>query len=153
MKVLAASCLWLLCGLLYLLERTFPIPEFNDSSPIATPAQFKTALLTVRQQMTEKQLAMLRAHCRAPNHTITATGIAEALSFSSVGVANLQYGKFAQRIADALQFTPSQRPDGKIRWWSALAYGLVGSDEARNGNYEWVMRPELVAALQSMKWA
>ena len=79
--------------------------------------------------------------------------MAEALSLTSAGVANSQYGKFAQRIADALHYTPSQRPDGKPRWWCALAYGIEGSDEARNGNCEWVMRPELVAALQSMKWA
>lgn len=103
--------------------------------------------------MTETQLQMLRAHCRAPNSTISAASMADALSLTSAGVANSQYGKFAQRIADALKYTPGQRPDGKPRWWSALAYAVEGSDESRNGNCEWVMRPELVAALQSMRWA
>ena len=110
-------------------------------------------MLAVRQEMTDKQLAMLRAHCRATNHTITASCIAEVLSFASVGVANLQYGKFAQRIATALCYTPSQRPDGKFRWLRAIAYGNEGAEETRDGNLEWVMRPELVSALQSMKWA
>ena len=152
-RALAARCQVRPGGLFYLSERTVPISNFTDSTPIATRDQFREALLAVRQAMTDTQLEMLRAHCRAPNSTISASSMAEALSLSSVGVANSQYGKFAQRIADALHYTPSQRPDGKIRWWSALAYGHEGSDESRNGNFKWIMRPELVAALQSMKWA
>jgi hypothetical protein len=140
-------------GLLYFSERTVPISDFTDSTPIATREQFKAALLTARQAMTDTQLEMLRAHCRAPNSTISASSMAEALSMTSAGVANSQYGKFAQRIAEALHYSPSQHPDGKIRWWCALAYAIEGSDESHNGNCEWVMRPELVAALQSMKWA
>ena len=130
-----------------------PISNFTDPTPIATREQFKAALLAVRQAMTDTQLEMLRTHCRATNNTINASSMGEALSLSSGGVATSQYSKFAQRIADALHYTPSQRPDGKIRWWSALAYANEGSDESRKEDYEWVMRPELVAALQSMKWA
>jgi hypothetical protein len=151
--VLASRCRVLPSHSLYSSERAVPISDFTDSTPIATREQFKAALLTARQTMTDTQLEMLRAHCRAPNNTISAASMAEALSIISVGVANSQYGKFAQRIADALHYTPSQRPDGKIHWWCALAYAIEGSKESRNGNCEWVMRPELVAALQSMKWA
>jgi hypothetical protein len=129
--------------------------DYTNPARIATAEQFKTALLAIRDKssISPRQLGMLRAHCRAPDHTITAAQLADAVRLSSFGVANLQYGKFAHAVADQLGFESNKRPNGTTRWWFTLAVGREGTEETEDGRFEWVMRPELVKALQAMKWA
>jgi hypothetical protein len=129
--------------------------EYSDPSPIATAEQFKKALLAIRDRVgiSQKDLAMLRTHCRAPAHTITSHQLAQEFGYSHFLVANGQYGTFAHLVADALHYTPGPFPDGNPHWWRTLAYGNDGVPQTKGGNYEWVMRPELVQALQDMKWA
>ena len=124
--------------------------DYCDPTPIATPEQYKVALLAVRDRMKDTHLAMLQIHCRAPEHTISAVSLGEAVGLNS---ASLQYGTFGHWIADLLQYTPAEQTGGAFRWWRALAIGRLGSKEALNGQYEWVMRPELVTVLKAMKWA
>ncbi len=123
--------------------------------PIATVEQFKKALLAVRDRdgISQQELAMLRAHCRALDHTITATQLAQTLKLTSYGVANFLFGKFAHAIADRLNFVPIKRDDGTTCWWFTLSYGRSGSEQMEGGHFQWIMRPELVQALQEMKWA
>jgi hypothetical protein len=90
--------------------------------------------------------ALLRAHCRAPNHTISTFRDAKALGYACHGDLNKSYGKLAHDVADALHYVPPPTPSGDPHWWRTLAYGN------ENDHYEWIMRPELVQALQEMKW-
>jgi hypothetical protein len=129
------------------------MPSFDDPAPIATTDDFKRALLSVRDRMTDMHLNMLRAHCQAPEHTITATRLAEAVRLPTCGAANLQYGTYAHWVADALGYVPDQRDDGSYNGWRTLAYGRAASIETQDGHFEWIMRPELVEALRSMRWA
>ena len=78
--------------------------------------------------------------------------MAVALKFSNFGVANLQYGKFAHIVSDALSYTPPTRLDGTTRWWFTLSYGKEGCEETDSEHFIWVMRTELVQALEEMKW-
>lgn len=125
---------------------------FQDPSPIATPAQYRLALLDVRERMTEKHLAMLRIHSSAPEHAVTAEMLADAIGFTHHGTAATQYGTFARWLATALGYAPDRRADGVVRWWRALAYGRPDSAERSDGTFEWVMRPELLEALKNMRW-
>ena len=129
--------------------------EYSDPTPIATVEQFKAALLAVRDSVADinPYLAMLRAHCRAPNHTISTTRLAQAVDLPSYSSANLQYGKLAHEVADALHYSPGPFPGGNKHWWRTLAYGNEGVPQTDDGHYEWIMRPELVQALQAMRWA
>lgn len=130
--------------------------EFSDPSPIATTKEFKDALLAVHDKhgITPKQLRMLRAHLRAAKHTINTTKLASAIGYSDCSSAHLLYGKFAHRVADALHRKPGPFSTGKPHWWRTLAYGNDdGTPLTNDGLYEWVMRPELVQALQEMKLA
>lgn len=127
----------------------------TNSISIATPEQFKAALLRVRdskQSFTDAQLLMLRAQCRAPDATMTATQLAEAGNFKSYSGANLQYGLLAAKVAAALSFNPDTRRDGTPMWWSTLSYndGTSGSDDG--DQFRFTMRPELVSALKEMRW-
>ena len=123
--------------------------------PIATAEQFKAALLSVRDRVgiSPKDLAMLRAHCRAPSHTITTGRLAQEVGYPNYSSANMQYGTFAHRVADALHVVLPATPSGNPHWWRTLAYGNDGVPQTDDGCYEWTMRPELVQALQEMRWA
>jgi hypothetical protein len=128
--------------------------DYTDPTPIATVEQFKAALLAVRDKdaISQQKLVMLRAHCRAPSHTISATSLAQAAGLASSGVANLQYGRFAHAVADQLGYDPTTPGDGSTRWWSTFCIGRDSAHTAKDGDFEWIMRPELVQALQEMKW-
>ena len=67
--------------------------------------------------------------------------------------ASAQYSKYANWIADELKYVPQQIANNKSHWLFALAHGATDSAAKLDGDYEWVMRPELVTALQAMKWA
>jgi len=131
--------------------------DYTDKKPIVSAEQFKHALLAVRDdrkvKLSAQDIAMLKAHCRAENYSITATNLAIQTQLTSFSVANLQYGKLAHKIADKIPYNPPKRQDHSTRWWFTLSYGQDGSDETDQGHFIWVMRPELVKALQEMKWA
>lgn len=127
----------------------------TTSVPIATVDQFKRALLAVRDQgLPDSHLTLLRAQCRSPNSTITATQLAEAAGYRNYNAANLQYGTLAFNVAGQLGFTPETRPDGTPQCWTTLSYSTPNEPaDAENEHFQFIMRPELVAALRSMKWA
>lgn len=128
--------------------------EYGDAGPIATTEQFTAALLATRDWIgiSPTQLQMLQAQCRAPDATITAAQLATQLSFKNFAAARLQYGTLARAIAEKLGYAPPQKGKGPIRWWFALSIAQAGHDDAGDGEFKWVMRPELVAALRMMKW-
>lgn len=126
----------------------------SPSTPIATAEQFKRALLAVRDKnLPDTHLAMLRAQCRSPNSTITATQLAQAAEYQNYNAANLQYGTLAFNLAGHLNFDPEKRPDGTQRWWTTLSYSVDGAADPETGQFQFIMRPELVVALRDMKWA
>lgn len=129
------------------------LPEYSDADPLATPEEYRVALRAVRDKHTisDRELTMLRAHCRADDHTITAADLAVAAGYKDTSSANLYYGKFARRLSDALGIEPSERRKGSVAWWRVLAFGRADQDAGED--FEWIMRPELVETLQAMKWA
>ena len=125
---------------------------FNDATPIATVEQFRTALLAVRQRMTDVQLKMLQAHCRSEEHTISLDNLAEQLNVPNSSGARNAYRNYARLIADALKFVPGSVSNKPV-WLCAIAYGKPDTDEKIDGDFKWIMRPELVEAMQAMRWA
>src|SRR6266536_3149827 len=132
-----------------------PVNDYADTGPIATTDEFKAALLATRDWIgiSPTQLQMLQAQCRAPDSTISAAQLAEQLKFKNFAAARLQYGTLARAVAEKLGYAPPQKGKGPVRWWCALSIGQDGYEDTANGQFKWVMRPELVAALRAMKWA
>jgi hypothetical protein len=129
--------------------------DYSDPTPVATVEQFRRALRTLvgKRTITPTQTTMLQEHCRAPAHTMTSQELAAAAKYPNYETANAQYGKLAHNIADLLGYKPPECKDGDPRWWRMIAIGLDGSPrDATGGAYRWVMRPELVQALQEMGW-
>jgi hypothetical protein len=128
---------------------------WSDPTPIATVEQFKAALLTVRNEVDNMvpYAALLRAHCRAPKHTISTFQLAKELHLPNLATANMQYGTLAHEVCDALHYVLPKTPNGEPHWWRTLAYGDNDIPHTDDGHYKWIMRPELVQALQELKWA
>jgi len=121
--------------------------------PIATANQFKHALLALRDKnLPDGHLTMLKAQCKNESGKITSTKLAEAAGYENYNAANLQYGTLAFNLAAFLDYTPPKRKDGSSMWWTTLSYSLDGSCEPETGQFQFIMRPELVAALREMKW-
>ncbi len=129
--------------------------EFEDPKPIATAAQYRAALLALRDSdigITPIELEMLRAHYHAPAHTITTTQLANKVGFISFSLANLQYGKLAHRIANELKYWPGSDEESVFHWWRTIAYGKEPLSSEEMQHYQWVMRPELAEILEKMRW-
>ncbi|MFJ1472174.1 hypothetical protein [Massilia orientalis] len=127
----------------------------TSAEAIATVEQFKAALLAARDKnLPDNHFAMLRAQCRAADATITATQLAAAAKYENYNAANLQYGTLAMNVATALGYTPEERhADGSPCWWTTLSYSNEHQAEEHTGHFQFIMRPELVAALREMRWA
>ncbi len=87
-----------------------------------------------------------------PNHTITATQIAEAVGYQNYNATNLQYGTLGREISEILRYEPPKRANGEPIWFWILSSGNEASEATMSGHYEFEMRPELVKALERMKW-
>jgi hypothetical protein len=124
---------------------------FSDPTPIAIPEQYKLALLAVRDRMKDVQLKMLQAHCQSTDHSISVRLLAEVCGIVSAGAASTAYSNYAHWIADELKFTP-QNVKSKPCWLFALAFGRPEVEKIDH-EYEWIMRPEMVATLEAMRWA
>lgn len=128
--------------------------EYSDPRPIATIEQFKAALLAVQDtgKVFSRGLELVVAHYRAPSHTISSFRLAKELGYPSFSPANLFYGKFARRVADALGRRPGPFSSGKPHWWRTLANGKEDSLQTKGEYYEWILRPELARALEELGW-
>jgi hypothetical protein len=123
------------------------------SAPIATVEQFKKALLSLRDKgLTDTHLTMLKAQAKAEGAKITSTKLAEVAGYQSYNAANLQYGTLGFNLGAFIDYTPPKRKDGTFMWWTVLSYSIAGNSEPETGHFQFVMRPELLSALQEMKW-
>jgi hypothetical protein len=119
---------------------------------IATPATYTKGLLAIRDKnLPDSHFAMLRAQCRAPESTITATQLAEAAGYENYNAANLQFGTLACKVAELIGFRPENRADGTAMWWTTLSYATTDGAESDTGHFQFVMRPELMEALRTMR--
>lgn len=133
---------------------------YCDRAPIATIEEYVTALRRLRDSFKREkpfsdsnELKMLRAHYCAPNHTITATQLAELFALKSFTAANLRYGTVARNLTQHLEKTLPPLKSTKIpHWWRVLAYCGEDVALADNSAVEWTMRPELCEALDQLGW-
>jgi hypothetical protein len=102
--------------------------------------------------MTDVQLKMLQAHCRSGEHTGSLDHLAESLGVANWSSARNAYRNYARFIADELKFVPVSSSNKPV-WLCAIAYGQSDADAKMDGDFEWIMRPELVEAMQAMRWA
>ena len=122
------------------------VPDDTDSYDLAkvpTIEQYRAAFVACRADMTDLDLAMLEAHHRAPDHTVTATQLAEAVGLANFSAANLHYGTYASRLCTVLGRAP--------RIFVAILVRFSCGDQPGD-EITWTMLPEVVSALEQMRW-
>ncbi len=107
--------------------------------------RYREVLRIASHWMTPKQRKMLTIHLNARNQTTTVTQMAEAMKFENYGAVNLHYGFLASKIAERMKWTV---PDGEPELTTLVAFDRTGPEE----HWKLIMRPQLVAALQSLGW-
>lgn len=105
---------------------------------------YKKALLSLRP-ISDNHLKMLEAHYRAPSHTITMAALSKHMGYKGHQSANLQYGLFAKRVAEALGLSLDTQ---------VTALALLEQPGPGIGQEHWrlIMLPRLVEALDNLKW-
>jgi hypothetical protein len=73
---------------------------------IPSVEEYKLAFRKMSGEMTDQRYKMLRLHYHAPEHTLSAAQMAEAMKWKTLAAANLHYGRFAGVLRDLLNRSP-----------------------------------------------
>jgi hypothetical protein len=111
-----------------------------------TAEEARRAFIRIEPRLSTAQLAMLRAHVRAPGHMITATRLAEAAGYKGYSAANLHYGLVgAMLFAEIPQDLPRRKDNSPI-----MTCVIAHQEDQRptdEGHWIWKMRPYIVEGL------
>jgi 5-methylcytosine-specific restriction protein A len=116
------------------------------SAPQGYPdvSSYVTALRQLIATAPPTHIAMLRAHRQAVDQTVSATELARAAGYESFHAANLQYGIFANKVCDLLDFVPPIGNSGEPSPTHVLAAPYRRGPRAE---WVWKMRTPVVTAL------
>ena len=129
----------------------------------ATPKvkEYIKALQAILPSLNDNQLAMLKAHYKAPKRTITATQLAQAVNYKTYSAANLHYGKIGFLLNEILCMDLPKYEDGTPIATYAIASGIPSTSDMDEDDFNeilelineveewhWVMRPELAEAIE-----
>ena len=114
---------------------------------VPSVSDYVAAFRAIEPRVSEKQRELLRVHHDAPARVISATRLADAVGFENYNAVNLQYGLLAQEILRALN----------VDLGDFVAVGIlvefVYPGSVTNEHYLWVLRPNVVQALEDLGWA
>lgn len=119
-------------------------PDPADLTDVPSAADYKRAFLATRAALSGKKfLEILQAHYRAPDHSISAGDLAEAVGLQDYNAVNLQYGKYSRALCEAL----NREPKIPLAILMTFGGGSQKSDEIR-----YTLLPQVVAALEELRW-
>jgi Domain of unknown function (DUF3883) len=128
-------------------KNTYPWDRIND----LTPQEWTKALRALARAggITDRQWLILRCHCEAPDHTLTANQLARKAHLKGYRAVNLEYGRLAHRLWEVLGLpSPPEvaRPYFQNARWLGVLEGGPWSPPERE--WEGAMHPSLVKALK-----
>jgi transcriptional regulator with XRE-family HTH domain len=122
-----------------------------DDQEFGTTEDYRRAFQAVQAEgIPDNHLALLQAHYNAPEHTATWAQLAAAVGYANFNAVNLQYGKFAERVARQLGLSAKPLDPNGNPWWTwALVRWAEGRDP-ESGHTRFVLRRPAVEALQQL---
>lgn len=93
-------------------------------------------------QVAPSYLQMLLANYYAPNRTLTASMMANAMGYDHYGAANLHYGKLGGLVGEKLGWNPL--PKYKIN--------VLVDFEKEDREWLWIMKPAVAEAIKLLGW-
>ena len=125
----------------------------NDEE-FGTTDDYCRAFKAVRTEgIADKHLALLQAHFNAPEHTATWEQLAAAVGYHGYRAVNLQYGRFAERIARQLGLRDKPLDPYGNRWWIWALVRWAEERDPESGHTAFVLRRPVVEALQRLDMA
>lgn len=109
---------------------------------VPSVAEYRDALRML--SLSDKHVAMLRAHAAAGGRGLASHKIAAAAGYATSNAANSQYGSLGRQFAEHLDINLPAYPDGRTDF-ATSAIGHEGTPE--DGSFVWVMYDELRQAL------
>ena len=119
-----------------------------ESEPPPDVAQCTDALRAILPSLSDRQLAMLKAHYRAKDRCLTATDLAKAAGYANYSAVNLQYGNVGRLMWEAVPRKLPVGADGEPIYTFALAE--AGDRDSPEHEWVWRMRPEVAAAIKEL---
>jgi predicted HTH domain antitoxin len=109
----SAFCSELLTAALDIFEEEMNNPDdfCNEFLP-PSAEKYAKAFEAIKGELSNGHLAFLKAHYQAPQHTSSAAALAQAAGYQGYGGYNLQSGNVGQMLAQYLEISLPQRPDG-----------------------------------------
>jgi len=132
------------------LYRTFKdIPAMTRTIEIPAAAKYASALSTIK--LSAKQRAMLVAHFKAHNRSVTFSELARAAGEDDYSYANRWYGDIGRKLGEAVGFQFNEYEHGsEVREFYSSAIGQ--QDRYATGEFQLVMHHELAKAIESLGW-
>ena len=113
----------------------------DSHNEFATATDYFRAFQALQEKgIHEKHLALLKAHCAAPNHTATWAQLAKIVGYPNGGTVYLQYGRLARNVAEQLGLEKEQL----YFWLHVLA---EWADKGELGHQAFVLRRPVIEAL------
>ena len=91
--------------------------------------------------LTDNHIQILQIHYHATEKTITAKQLSQAIGYSHHTTANMMYGRLARLVGEQVGYSPEPEKLGT----------LVTFDK-RQGEWHWILRPEVAQALEILGW-
>jgi hypothetical protein len=110
---------------------------------VPSVADYVKAFQEIEPKLTKNQRRMLINHSTAPCYVTTARDQALSVGYKDYGAANIQYGRLGSKIADAMGI--------KFRGVLMLVI-MAHPGTATNTEWLWVMRANVVQALEELGW-
>lgn len=107
---------------------------------------FKAFQALQEEGIHEQHRALLKVHCDAPKHTATWAQLAKVVGYPNGDTVNMQYGTLARRVAE--QLGVREKPKGF--WLYVLADWAAR--KGLSGHTAFVLRPQVVQALEKLGW-
>ncbi len=125
--------------------------QINSSSDGPTTEQFIYGLGELLKNPSAKiqnGFSMLIANYKAPGRKITAGALATAAGYDAFSVANEQYGSFAHRLCEILEYTPQHLRDNDPIWTTAICNASDTTDQ--DGHFQWVLKGNVAKAMEAI---
>ena len=106
------------------------------------------ALRNLRPSLSDKHVAMLKAHSRAPDRSLTANQLAKAAGYANYNAVNLQYGLVGKLLWEELPTTLPAAEAGNPIFTFAIAE--AGNRDGPEDQWVWQMRTEVAAAVKEV---
>lgn len=115
------------------------MPTIASSNP-PDFQQYVAAFQSI-DNLKDNHLQILQIHCQAHEKTITAKQLAQAMGYNHHITANMMYGRLARLVGEKLDYNPEPEK-----------LGTLVTFEKRKGEWHWILRPQVLKALEALGW-